>query len=103
MSNPSCETCRHWHKPDSRTGFGDAVYISPSGEHPFTPADYRVARERQQEADRLFGECEVINLEAGTDLTVDSPLPLAVTRDGSDYRAHLYTQASFGCVLHEPT
>jgi hypothetical protein len=66
---------------------------------PALEATDRAVGQAEHDADRKYGECQAINLEAGTDLPFGAPLPLAVARDGSDYMAQLYTQAAFGCAM----
>lgn len=80
MNEPTCGTCRHWTPPTERTDFRNIF--------------------RGDDADRLFGICEAINLADSYDPPPDQ-IPLAVTKDGSDYKADLYTQESFGCVMWE--
>lgn len=94
MADPSCASCRHWTPPKSRDDFGHAVTISPAqyGDAALSAA----AREAQDEADKTFGICKAIDL---CDLTLGDPIPLASTRDASDYIATLYTQAAFGCAM----
>lgn len=95
VSERTCVTCTHWKPPSERDGYGNAVTI-----HRIYPSpEYEAALQAEHDADRAYGECQAINLQAGTDLPFGSPLPLAVARDGSDYMATLYTQAEFGCAL----
>lgn len=90
----TCETCTHWLRPEQRTGFTHVITVYPDG--------YHAARLKAESdaADRLFGQCRAINLT--TDVQVSEPIPLAVTRDASEYQADLYTQATFGCAMWEP-
>ena len=80
MSVQRCGTCRHWIPPTERTDFRNLY--------------------KGNEADRLFGICGLIDLADAYEEAPD-PVPLAATKDGSDYRATLHTQEAFGCVLHE--
>lgn len=75
----TCGTCKHWKPPLERTGFRQ-VYT--------------------HEADITYGECGLITLAFEYEDAPD-PLPLAVTKDGSDFAADLLTQPKFGCVLWE--
>lgn len=87
-----CKTCAHWLPNTERADYSTVVhYLRRHGE------DYDVAYERNEQDDQLFGQCRAINL--GEDLDPDQPAPLAVTQDGSNYRAELFTQAEFGCVM----
>lgn len=100
LASARCVTCLHWLKPSERTDFRDVVnYHDPSARE---TGDYEPARRREDEADKRFGRCQRINLEAGVDLPMEQEPPLALCRDGSEYKADLYTQATFGCVLWEP-
>jgi len=88
-----CETCVHWEKPSDRVGFGNAInYRAIDG-------DWDTAHNFSDEADKMFGVC--LKIDLGYDLDPKKPTPMAVTQDASQYRATLYTQAGFGCVLHE--
>ena len=100
---PTCATCRHWTPPSERTDYMSAVNIEPAGEYddPDRQAKWEQASAAKHEADKLYGPCRAINLEAAH-VEHGDPLPLAVARDGSDYMAVVLTQAEFGCVLHEP-
>ena len=79
----TCDGCRHWLRPEERTDFYDAV----------TFADYRM---NSDEVERTYGICRAV--VQGWDLP-SGPTPVAVVRDGSDYRASLFTKPEFGCVL----
>lgn len=89
-----CDSCKHWARPETRVGFGNAV--SYRGEK----YDYDKGYARANDDDKLYGICDEIDL--GIDLPLDKPAPLAVTQDGSGYKAKLYTQAEFGCALWAP-
>lgn len=90
----TCSTCKHWTPPSERTGYGNAIrYRGDEWD------DETGEPVRGSEDDKLFGLCRKVIL--GDDLHIDKPAPLAVTRDASDYMANLFTQAEFGCVLHE--
>lgn len=90
-----CQNCIFWTPPSQREDFHDTVEIDHKS------ADWDTVWARQVEADKMFGQCREITLGGGREFDVDDELPLAVTKDGSDYKANLYTQATFGCVLFE--
>jgi hypothetical protein len=92
MTDRTCATCRHWTPPSERTGYSDALTYR-SGR----AAEWRTARDKTKAADVLYGECAAITL--CDDLSIDTPPPLATARDGSDYRADVYTQAEFFCAM----
>lgn len=77
-----CGDCVFWERPEQRTDFTNIW--------------------RDNESDKQYGRCREITLGDGYEEAPD-PLPLAVTKDGSDYKADLFTRADFGCVLHEST
>lgn len=52
-------------------------------------------------ADREYRRCGIVPLADSYEDAPD-PLPLAVAKDGSDYKADLFTLADFGCVQWEP-
>lgn len=91
----TCAACRHWTPPTERTDFGTAVTIRSAADHYDADAS-AAAHEAQAEADKTFGICKAIDL---CELAHGEPVPLATTRDASDYIATLYTQAEFGCAL----
>lgn len=76
----NCGTCVHWTPPSMRTDYRN-VFRGPV-------------------ADKQYGVCEAVKLASEYD-EAPEPLPLAVTKDGSDYKADLHTLAEFGCVLYE--
>ena len=92
-----CKSCKFWTKPEDRTDFTNAVrYINDSwDENP----DSEVEWIKGDVDDKKFGICS--GIQEGFGMGVEDPLPLAVVRDGSDYKATPYTQAEFGCVLWE--
>lgn len=78
----NCLSCKHWTPPKHRNDY-DTIYDNG--------------------ADLKFGICEKIVLASrsyGEEETPD-PLPLAAVKDGSDYRAILFTQATFSCAMWE--
>lgn len=99
MSMNKCATCVHWKKPGEREDFYSVVeYNYPGQQDKETYARYLA---KGEEAGKIYGLCikNTMHLELG----LDDELPLAVTMDGSQYQANLFTQAEFGCVSHEPT
>jgi hypothetical protein len=96
MSKQECRTCKHWEKPEDRTGFGNAVSYQDD-EWDYDLDDYA----RGGVDDKLFGTC--LKIPLGAYLSSDEPAPLAVTLDASSYRSTVFTQAEFGCVLWEVT
>jgi hypothetical protein len=94
----TCGACQHWRRPEERSGYGNAV--SYRDDEWDDDADDGFGGPRRGSADdHLFGEC--LGVPEGWDLPNDGPAPLAATRDGSNYRAVLFTRAEFGCVLWE--
>lgn len=90
----TCSTCKYWTPPHERTDYGNAVrYRNDEWD------DELDDLMRGGQDDKLFGLCRKVVL--GDDLSLDEPAPIAVTRDASNYQADLFTQAEFGCVLHE--
>jgi hypothetical protein len=77
----TCASCRHWLPPDGRTDYRNLFSGGIT--------------------DRLYGLCYAIDLADSYEPAPDPP-PLAVTKDGSDYEADLFTQAEFGCAMWEP-
>jgi len=93
-----CQSCNFWQPPSQRTGFADVVRVEPY-EEDRQRRDYGPAVNRQMEIDKMFGLCRHITLKPT--LSMDDEPPLAITLDGSEYMADLYTQPTFGCVLFE--
>ncbi len=93
----ACGTCEHWNAYDKRTDYFNAVsfvgdkWSDEGGVEGFGGYIYG------DKADLLFGRCE--GVVEGWDHDPNEPLPLAVVRDGSEYRAVLYTRAEFSCAL----
>jgi len=85
----TCETCAHWGAPDQRE---KALAIRKCQA---IPHDKNGAS--QWDADDLEWreECGAIYPEDRAMMTA-----IAVTCDGSGYRAELNTRAAFGCALH---
>lgn len=52
------------------------------------------------DADVQYRRCAIVPLADSCETPPD-PLPLAVAKDGSDYRADLFTLPMFGCVQWE--
>lgn len=88
-----CDTCKHWQRPEERDDFSHVMSVYP------LDGNYPRLREASDAADRLFGRCQAIDLV--TEVAEGEPIPLAITKDGSDYTASLFTQAEFGCALWE--
>lgn len=81
----NCENCTFWKPPSLRTTFEQIFRWDP---------------DKDKRADTKYGMCRRITLASEWDDPPD-PLPLAVTKDGSDYKAELYTLPTFGCVEFE--
>ena len=95
-----CGSCKHWTEYD---GYRDPVQVHYDLERNYET--FKVINEEVNRGDR-WRKCR--GVEENPERTmVDGklvePIPLAVTRDGSDYLADLLTQAEFGCVLWEAT
>lgn len=86
----TCATCRHWTPPSERVRYPNALTY-------YSPGNWQAGLDATQAADLLYGECRAITL--CDDLEMGTPPPLATARDGSDYRADVYTQAEFGCAM----
>jgi hypothetical protein len=107
---PTCGTCAHWQRPEVREGWKTAVRIETPNRHPSHSPNLKAeqaAMERDEAltaaADQLYGICQKVVLSDPYDpFAPGDPLPIALTKDASDYTADLYTQAEFGCVLHTP-
>lgn len=89
----NCGTCKHWKPPTERGNYGNVVRFRDDE----YVGDYDLDYKRGDAEDKKFGFCKSIKM--GGDLPLDKPTPLAVTMDGSQYMADLFTQAEFGCVL----
>lgn len=87
----ACVSCKHWTPPAERDDFRTAVSFH-YGDKPYQPG-------LVDKTDMLYGECRAIIIQIEWD--PDEPVPLATTRDASDYKATLYTQSTFGCRMHE--
>jgi hypothetical protein len=87
----TCGGCQHWTPNTERTDFRNAVGFYGG------PDSYVESSKKAEVVDKLFGVCTEIDIK--TDLPLDAEIPLATTRDASEYFAALYTQAEFGCVL----
>lgn len=92
-----CGNCLHWRRPEDRGDYTTAVSFQDD-EWSDDAEDGLGGYVRGDAEDREYGECRLI--PEGWDLP-DGPAPLAVVRDGSNYRADLFTKADFGCVLWE--
>ncbi len=94
MIEQRCSTCRHWTPDDNR--WSKRIHVRIEG--PYTEAKGAESDRREAEVERLYNRCSgVPEIPDGW----DQP-PLAYTMDASEYSATLFTQADFGCVLHEP-
>lgn len=93
MAN-NCGTCNNWDKLEPVAWYNAYAMRNVRGE------TYEELEARMVKTNSLYGVCHgVASLpEDPYDGPPITP-PLAVTRDGSDYMATLFTQASFGCVL----
>lgn len=58
-------------------------------------------QQRVVAAEKQYRRCTKLNLLDSWDAIPEEDLPVAFTRDASDYQADVYTKAEFGCVLHE--
>lgn len=101
MSN--CGSCKHWDenaaKRDWRLRINLTLLPGEEESHRYqadTPLQQRTARAEQQ-----YGRCSKIGLLNEFDEISEDDLPLAFTKDASEYKADLYTKAEFGCVLYE--
>lgn len=94
MSEMYCGSCRHWRPPEERDDFRQVLRVYP------IDGDYDRVRGISDTVDRMFGTCGAIQL--GDEIREDEAIPFAVTKDGSDYMADLFTRREFGCALHEP-
>lgn len=56
---------------------------------------------RQHAAEARYGECQTIDLLDTYEAADADSVPVAFTKDGSDYMASLYTRDDFGCTLWE--
>lgn len=90
----TCGTCTHWQAPGGEDWRNTVRLARLPGE------SLRELDAREHRAEALFGECQAITM-LDTYGKQAEPLPLAYTRDASDYRADLFTQAEFGCSLWE--
>jgi hypothetical protein len=101
----SCATCKHWlsdqgEQYDWRVRIRLTLLPGESQEDRWehdSPYEQRAAR-----VERSYGLCKKIDLLDSYDEVSEDELPLAFTKDGSDYKANLYTRAEFGCAAHEP-
>lgn len=89
-----CGTCKHWTVDDD-----------------WFASDLSLTRPPDEPSDAYYSRLEVANAAVRTCKAIEllsqyeavDEIPLAFTKDGSDYRADLRTRAEFGCVLHEET
>lgn len=89
-----CGGCKHWDRDGIRNDWRFSIRLDNAPGETQKQAD-----ERSMEAEALFGKCNAIPLLDSYE-KIDT-IPLAFTQDASDYRADLFTQATFGCVLWE--
>lgn len=80
----TCETCTHW-KRYADVDDWDLRDIAWSVEDPIS-----------------WGHCQLIGLHDTYGGKVEGGVR-AYTRDGSEYRADLFTRSDFGCVEHAET
>lgn len=102
MTEGRCGTCKHWEQFDVGWRI-DLSLTLIEGETEATK--YAVGspyQERVRLAEQSYGKCSLISLLHGYEDVDESELPLAFTKDGSDYQAYLHTREEFGCVLQEP-
>lgn len=97
----TCATCCHWVKPQTE-GWNGTIRLAllPGETEDDRYDDDSAYTARQVAAEQAFRVCQKIDLLDSYDVV--ETLPLAFTRDGSGYRADLYTRAEFGCLAHEP-
>jgi len=95
-----CGSCRHWDHAGPHTGWAMNFTLKPL---PGAGPSYKdeSTERRQRDAEARYGLCKVIDLLDGYDPIDEADLPLAFCKDGSDYMAHLYTRAEFGCAMWE--
>ena len=86
-----CETCVHWGAPDQ------VEKALPVRKCQAIPHDKHGASDWDAEDLEWREECGAIYPEDRRMMEA-----IAVTCDGSGYRADLRTRASFGCILHSP-
>jgi len=92
--NGTCAGCKHWDTEEIRSDWRFSIRVKN------LPNETRAqAEERARQIEVSFGLCKAITLQNSYETSTD--VPVAFTQDGSDYRADLFTQATFGCVLWE--
>lgn len=88
--NGTCSSCTHWTQDDEGSS------VTPL---PVSYGDGSDYFERVAARNADVGLCNAAVF--APDVELDDPVPLLMVRDGSDYRASLYTRRDFGCLLHE--
>lgn len=104
MAEPGrCGSCKHWTKHE---GYQDPVVVQTMVPNSLFSEDREgwnravdAAEKEQTRIALLYRVCKGIEENAERDATSQDPLPLAVSKDGSNYMALVLTQAEFGCVL----
>lgn len=85
-----CGTCKHWTTiaAQDNPGWGPHLSLAEGLD--------------QKQINRTTGLCGAIELVDDSSVSKIEVMPLAFTQDASMFQADLWTQAEFGCVLHEP-
>jgi hypothetical protein len=89
-----CGMCKYWQRPGHRNDFRDVVRMADD------PRPFQERYDEYLQLETQYGKCTGIQMPPQR--RQGDPLPLAVTMDGSDYKADLYTLPNFGCMLYEP-
>ena len=99
----NCGTCVHW-KPIDDDWYSVIRLTLREGEKEDDRYDYSTPlHAREVAAQKRYGECQEIGLLDNYEEHDEESLPLAYTKDASDYQATLYTQTAFGCPLWSDT
>lgn len=98
----TCGTCKHWKADDD--SWHSVIRLKPrEGESDDDRYDHTTAlHNRERDAQKAYGTCEEIGLLDNYEEHDEDALPLAYTKDASDYVATLYTKAAFSCALFVP-
>ena len=99
--NERCGTCKHWDDTHDDWRSGLTLMLKEGEKHDDRYDASSAYQQRTAEIEKQYGVCKEIGLlEGGEEVDGDDP-PLAYTKDGSDYKATLYTKNDFGCVEWE--
>lgn len=102
MADGRCGGCKHWEQTDTDWRLRLDLKLN-EGETQENKYDIDGPyQERVRRAEQKFGRCNKITLLDSWEEHDENNLPVAFTRDASDYQADLYTKSEFGCVLQEP-